>query len=130
MQKRRLRTSFQARGVNRGEHRDEDGPDQRREQGAPTSTTDADAADVAHITTTEDGPDGRPQTVPEVTMELWHAEGAEGVAERAGDARATMAMDMTTADGDDTDAATTVAAVNLGDVNITAPVVDLSLIHI
>ena len=61
-------------------------------------------------------------------MELWHAEGAEGVAERAGDARVTMAMDMTTADGDDTGAATTVAAANLGDVDITAPVVDAAAV--
>ena len=61
-------------------------------------------------------------------MELVHAEGAEGAAELAGDARATMAMDMTTADGDDTGAATTAAAGNLADVEITAPVVDVAVV--
>ena len=59
MQKRPIRKGFQARGANRGEHRDEDGPDQHREQGAPTSTTDADAAGAAHITTAGDEPDGK-----------------------------------------------------------------------
>ena len=110
LQKKQIRKGFQARGANRGEHRDEDGPDQHREQGAPTSTTDADAAGAAHITTTGDGPDGRPQTAPEVTMELWHAEGAEGAAERAGDARATTAMDTTKADGVDTGVETAATA--------------------
>ena len=70
MQKRQIRKGFQARGANRGEHRDEDGLDQHRAQGAPTSTTDADAAGAAHITTAGDEPEGWPQTAPEITMEL------------------------------------------------------------
>ena len=43
-------------------------------------------------------------------MELWHAEGAEGVEERAGDAHVTTAMDTTKADGVDTGVETAATA--------------------